>query len=395
MPRRALTATAVDKIKPPKVGQIEHFDQGFPGLALRVSYGGGKSFVFFYRHRGRLRRMTLGTYPALSLAEAREAWRGARQEVARGGDPAHLHEKPSTLFKLVVDDWLKRDQAKNKSIAQVTRIMKKDVLPVWGDRHVTDLTRRDVLDLVDGIADRGAVIMARRVQAYVHRFFRWCVGRGILETNPAADLPKPGAASKRDRVLSDQELGAAWHAAEKMGGPHGGVIQLLILTGARREEIGQLRWSEISSDLIQLDGHRTKNGQPHTIPLSSAAKAVLERVPRIANSEFVFTLSGKRAIQGWGVAKRRLDEIASIAPWVTHDLRRTAATGMQKLGIGLQVVESVLGHVGGSRAGVVGIYQRHTYDAEKRTALEAWGAHVITLVEGREPGKVLPLRGNA
>ena len=300
--------------------------------------------------------------------------------MARGGDPAHLHEKPSTLFKLVVDDWLKRDQAKNKSIAQVTRIIKKDVLPVWGDRHVTDLTRRDVLDLVDGIADRGAVIMARRVQAYVHRFFRWCVGRGILETNPAADLPKPGAASKRDRVLSDEELATAWHAAEKMGGPHGGVIQLLILTGARREEIGQLRWPEISSDLIQLDGHRTKNGKPHTIPLSSAAKAVLEQVPKIANSEFVFTLSGKRAIQGWGVAKRRLDEIASIAPWVTHDLRRTAATGMQKLGIGLQVVESILGHVGGSRAGIVGIYQRHTYDAEKRVALEAWGARVSELV---------------
>lgn len=395
MPRRALTAATVERIKPPKVGQIEHFDKGFPGLALRVSYGGGKSFVFFYRRGGRLRRLTLGTYPALSLADARQAWREARQEVARGRDPALVHEKPSTLCSLVVEDWLKRDQAKNKSVGQVRRIINKDVLPAWGSRQVADLGRRDVLDLIDGIADRGAVIMARRVHAYVHRFFRWCVGRGIIETNPATDIPKPGAASRRDRVLTDEELATVWHAAERMGGPHGGVIQLLMLTGARLQEMAQLRWSEMSGDLIHLEGARTKNGQPHTIPLSNAARAVLERVPRIHDSDFVFTLSGRRAIQGWGVAKRRLDEIACVAPWVTHDLRRTVATGLQKLGVGLQVIEAVLGHVSGSRAGVVGIYQRHSFDAEKRAALEAWGAQVMALVEGREPGKVLPMRGKA
>jgi integrase len=196
-------------------------------------------------------------------------------------------------------------------------------------------------------------------------------------------------------VLTDEELATVWHAAERMGGPHGGVIQLLMLTGARLQEMAQLRWSEMSGDLTHLEGARTKNGQPHTIPLSNAARAVLERVPRIHDSDFVFTLSGRRAIQGWGVAKRRLDEIACIAPWVTHDLRRTVATGLQKLGVGLQVIEAVLGHVSGSRAGVVGIYQRHSFDAEKRAALEAWGAQVMALVEGREPGKVLPMRGKA
>ena len=381
MAKRALTAAAVGRIKPPKVGQIEYFDRGYPGLALRVSYGGGKSFVFFYRHRGRLRRITLGTYPALSLGDAREAWRTARQEVAQGRDPSGGHEKPPTLFADVVEDWLRRDQAKNKSVYQSTRIIRKDVLPVWGHRQVTDLTRRDVLDLIDGVADRGAPIMARRVHAYVHRFFRWCVGRGIIETNPATDVPKPGASNKRDRVLTDAELKVVWRGAENMEGPHSAVIRLLVLTGARLQEIAQLRWSEIVGDTIKLDGDRTKNAEPHTIPLSKAALELLKQVPRIAGSEFVFTLSGKRPISGWDAAKKRLAEFAPIAPWVIHDFRRTIATGMQKQGVGLQVVESILGHLSGSRAGVVGIYQRHTYDAEKRAALEAWGAHVASLVK--------------
>jgi integrase len=214
-----------------------------------------------------------------------------------------------------------------------------------------------------------------------HRFFRWCVGRGIIETNPATDLPKPGMARKRDRVLCENELVAVWRGAGTMGWPHGAAIRLLILTGARLQEVGQLRWSELDDGAIKLEGSRTKNGQPHAIPLSTAAQALLAKAPRIANSEFVFTMTGKRAISGWSVAKDRLDQLAPIASWVIHDFRRTVATGLQKLGVGLQVVESILGHVSGSRAGVVGIYQRHTYDAEKRAALEAWGAHVMGIAK--------------
>lgn len=385
MPRRALTAASVDRIKPPAKGQVEHFDKGFPGLALRISYGGGKSFVYFYRIGGRLRRMTLGTYPALSLADARDNWRKARQAVAIGLDPASAtrHGAGATDFQSVCAEWLLRDQAKNRSHDSVKRSIDKDVMPVWGHRQVADIGRRDVLDLMDRIADRGATIMARRTHAYVHRFFKWCVGRGIIEINPAADLPKPGAETRRDRVLTDEELVAVWRGSEKLGWSHGHVIRLLLLTGARREEIGQLRWSEIVNDEIKLEGERTKNRQPHIIPLSSPALALLEQVPRISASDFIFTISGWRAAAGWAVAKSRLDEIAHLAPWHIHDLRRTVATGMQKLGVSLQVVEAVLGHVSGSRAGIVGIYQRHSYDVEKRAALEAWGTHVMALLDGR------------
>jgi integrase len=382
LPRRALTVASVDRIKPPVSGQVEHFDKGFPGLALRISYGGGKSFVFFYRVGGKLRRMTLGTYPAISLAQAREAWRKARQDVAAGRDPAKVfkREASGTNFESVVADWLKRDQAKNKSLSEVERVVRRELVPAWGHRAVSEITRRDIRDLLDGIADRGSPIMALRVQAYVHRFFRWCVGRDIIAANPASDLPKPANETKRDRVLSDDELVAVWNAAGKVGWPFGEAIRLLILTGARREEIAQLRWSEIKGDVIALDGSRTKNGEPHTVPLSLAASTVIQRIPRIAGSPLAFTTNGHTSISGWSRAKHQIDSVLQIDAWRIHDLRRTVATGLQKLGVALVVIEAVLGHTSGSRSGVVGVYQRHSFDAEKRAALEAWGAHVMALV---------------
>lgn len=168
----------------------------------------------------------------------------------------------------------------------------------------------------------------------------------------------------------------------------------MILTGARREEIGALQWNEIADRQIRLSSARTKNGNPHTIPLSAPALTIIEGLPRIVGSTLVFTTSGKTPISGWSRAKVALDEkIAIPTPWRIHDLRRTVATGLQKLGISLQVIEAILGHVSGSRAGVVGTYQRHSFDDEKRAALEAWDAYVLALVERCNPEKPLPELG--
>jgi integrase len=293
----------------------------------------------------------------------------------------------------VFEEWLRRDQANNRSVDKVRRSIEHNVLPHWRYRQIADIGRRDVLNVIDAIADRGAPVNARRIQSRLHRLFKWAVGRGIIEINPLADLPKPGEETRRDRVLKDDELITVWNAAEKLGCPYGPAFQLLILTGARREEIGQLRWSEVEANTIKLEGSRTKNGEPHNIPLSAAACAVLHNLPRIAGSDLVFTVSGKSPLTGWSRAKADLDDLAALTyPWRTHDLRRTCATGLQKLGTPLQVTEAVLGHVSGSRAGVVGIYQRHDYANEKRAALEAWGDYVRALVEGRKPGKVIPIK---
>src|SRR5262249_1885983 len=200
MPTRPLTVTSVARVKPPRRGQTDYFDKGYPGLGLRVSYGGAKAWFFFYRLNDKLRRMSLGRYPGMSLTEAREAWRAARLAVSKGESPAHLRPTTADTFAAVAHEWLKRDQGQNRSVAEVRRTIERDVNPVWGDRLIAGIARRDALELIDGIADRGAIPMARRLHAHLHRLFRWSVGRGIIEINPIADLPKPGAAVKRDRT---------------------------------------------------------------------------------------------------------------------------------------------------------------------------------------------------
>src|SRR5262245_37382040 len=261
MARRHLTAAAISRIKPPSAGQVDHFDAGYPGLALRVSYGGTRSWVYFYRWQGKQKRLTLGPSPALELAQARDAWRQARRRLASGQGPntvAHIGQAHD--FATVTADWLKRDQADNRSHNEVKRILDREVLPAWGPLRFSEISRRHALDLIDAIADRGTITLARRCHAHLHRLFRWSVGRGIIDANPMADLPKPGAEVRRKRTLSDEELSHAWHAAEQIGWPMGSAFQLLVLTAARREEIGALQWREIdrTRNEIRLEGDRTK-----------------------------------------------------------------------------------------------------------------------------------------
>ena len=373
MPKRALSDLTVKRAKPPTNGQVDIFDAGYPGFALRVSYGGGKSWVYFYRIGGRLRRRSLGTYPAVTLAEARQLWRDAKHQVSLGRDPGW--QRASDLnFESVAREWLKRDQADKRSLKEVTRIVEKELIPKWGQRSIRDIRRHDILVLSDRIADRGATTMARRVMAYVHRLFRWAKSRDLIESNPATDLPKPGREVARDRVLTDAELAAVWKAAVEIGWPYGPAAQLLILTGARRAEIAELKWSEIHGNTIKLSGARTKNAEPHDMPLSEQALDVLSRMPRIAGSEYVF---GKPLRSGaWSNAKIKFSA-AKIQPWRIHDLRRTVSTGMNELGTEPHIVEAVLGH---TVKGVAGVYNRAKYEAAKRAALKAWGAHVMALV---------------
>ena len=274
MRRRGFTDIAVQKLPVPSHGQRDYFDPHYPGLAVRVSHGGRRTWVFVYRIVRRQRRMTLGTYPAMTLAEAREAWREARAEVEQGRDPAVARVRPETDVAGVIEEWLRRDQAKNRSAPQTARKMERHILPVWGYRDITDIARRDVLDLIDGIADGGAPIEARRVQAHLHRLFKWAVGRGIVERNPVQDLPKPGEEAPRERVLDDDELAKVWNAAAELPWQYAQAIRLLILTGARREEIGQLRWPEIKEDYVELNGART------TEPTARIGTVATDAIPR-------------------------------------------------------------------------------------------------------------------
>jgi integrase len=369
--KRHLTDASIQRIKPPAKSSLEIFDLGYPGLALRIGHGGAKTFEVFYRINGKLRRETLGRWPAISLAEARMAWRKTREAITKGEAPRR--ESPAMLFEHVVEEWIRRDQAKNKpsTLYQLTRTLETDLLPAWRGKRIDEIGKRDVIALLDSINDRGAPVMARRVKAHIRRFFHWCLERDILKIDPTAGLPRVGNGKSRDRVLTDSELARVLGACQ---GPYGAVVRLLALTGARREEIAKLKWSEIDGDTIKLEGSRTKTGAPHTIPLSSAAQALLNSLPHLG--DFVF--NGVRPVSNWSHSKNELDAASGVTKWRIHDLRRTVATGLQKLGVNLQTIEAVLGHTSGSRSGVVGVYQRHSFDSEKRAALEAWGTHVTS-----------------
>jgi integrase len=375
--KKHLTDASIQRFRAPKQGQQEVFDLGYPGLCLRMGVGGAKSFVLFHRVNGALKRVTLGRWPRVSLADARNAWR----RVAEGHAPTVEQESTGELFSTVAEQWLRLDCAprhKASSLRVTERIVDHDVLPVLGQRHIDEITRKDIASLIDGIVTR-APVKARGTHAVLHRLFRWSVGRGIIAANPMEGMQTPGKPSSRERVLSDDELSRVWRACGDEG-VHGAAARLLILTGCRREEITQLRWSEIKGDCIELSNGRSKNGTAQDVPLSAPARELIDSIPHISDSDFVFTINGIKPVGGWSRAKARLDKQSGVQQWVVHDIRRTVATGFQKLGITLPVVECVLGHTSGSRAGIVGVYQRHDYAQEKRAALEAWGKHVMTLV---------------
>jgi len=215
--KKHLTAASIERVKLPKQGTVEIFDLGYPGLALRVGHGGAKSFEVFYRVGGKLKRESLGRWPGVSLIQARDAWRKTREAIAKGETPQREGAKtPALLFEFVVEEWLKRDQSKNKqsSVYQLTRSLEVDLLPAWRGKPVDQITKCDVLELLDSIMDRGAPIMARRVQGHVRRFFRWCIERDIIKSDPTVGMPRIENGKSRERVLSDDELAKVWRGTE-------------------------------------------------------------------------------------------------------------------------------------------------------------------------------------
>jgi integrase len=399
-----LTIRSVEAIKPGPVRQ-EIPDSFLPGLYLIQQPSGAKSWAVRYRHQGTPRKLTLGAYPALGLKDARQLAGKALRGVAEGRDPGRekilARAAKADSVDRTVEDFLERHVRRSnrpRTAQETERLLRQHVLPRWRGRMVHEITRRDVLDALDRVVDGGAPIAANRVLAAVRKFFNWCVARDILAASPCAGVKPPTAERARDRVLSDDELRLVWQAADKLGGTFGPLVKLLALTGQRRDEVAGLRWDELDLDarLWTLRPARTKNNQPHEVPLSKAALAVLKNVPHVAASPFVFTTNGGASpASGYSKNKRRLDALlpGDMPSWRLHDLRRSCASGMARLGINLPVIEKVLNHASGSFAGIVGVYQRHSFANEKRAALEAWGNFVSALVESKPASKVVRLRG--
>ena len=398
-----LTVKTVEAMRP-GADRREIPDGHMPSLYLIVQPSGARSWAVRYRHHGQSRKHTLGSYPAIDLKAARALAGTALRAVAEGRDPGRekflARTAKADSVDHVVEEFLERHVRRSnrpRTVQGTERLLRQHVLPHWRGRLMHEITRRDVLDILDRVVDGGAPIAANRVHAAVRKFFNWAVARDILAASPCAGVKPPTAERARDRVLSDVELRFVWQATDKLSGTFGPLVKLLALTGQRRDEVARMRWDELDLDarLWTLPAERTKNSKPHEIPLSNAALAALQNVPNIAGSPFVFaTNGGASPVSGYSDGKRRLDALlpADMPAWRLHDLRRTCASGLARLGINLPVIEKVLNHSSGSFAGIVGVYQKHSFADEKRQALEAWGRHVDSLVSR---SKVARIRGAA
>jgi integrase len=396
-----LTVRNVDTLRP-AAARREIPDGHLPGLYLIVQPSGAKAWAVRYRHHGATRKYTIGAYPLYGLKEAREAGGKVLRAVAEGRDPGQERDQARAAkadsFEHVVEEFLERHVRRSnrpRTAQETERLLRQHVLPRWRGRIVHEITRRDVLEVLDRVVDDGAPIAANRVLAATRKLFNWAIARDIISASPCAGVKPPTDERARDRVLSDDELLHVWRAADKIGGTFGPLVKLLALTGQRRDEVAKMRWEEVDIDkrLWTLPPTRTKNNQAHDVPLSAAALAILDSVPRNESSPFVLTNGGASPASGYSKGKRRLDALlpADTPPWRLHDLRRTCASGMARLGINLPVIEKCLNHTSGSFAGIVGVYQRHNFADEKRAAFEAWGRHVDSLVSGK-PAKAVRLR---
>jgi integrase len=394
-----LTDVSVRKAAPTTKRQ-EIADAQAPGLYLIVQPSGSKSWAVRYSRGGKVKKVTLGGYPALPLVEARRRALGIAAGVANGADPAEEKKaerkaaarRPDAVqtVRTMADEFLKRHTDEKNGArwaAETKRMLDHDVLPVIGDRLAAAVNKAEIHAVLDTISDRGAPVAANRTLAVMRKLFAWAVSRGYVDRNPCEGVAKPGEETKRDRVLSDDELALVWRAAEGMAYPFGSAIRLLFLTAARRDEVGSMTFAEVDfrANVWTLPAERSKNGLGHVIPLSGAALSIIESIPRIGKRDgFVFTTTGETAVSGWSKAKATLDAASGIADWRLHDIRRTAASGMAALGISLPVVEKILNHTSGSFGGVAGVYQRHDFAAEKRDALDKWAARVAVIVKASE-----------
>ena len=315
-------------------------------------------------------------------------------DVARGIDPADERKKTKahealTLAALMSDWQALHLASKRPAYAQEAVRALRNAFQRYLDLPAADLSRAAVVKTLDTMARNGSAAMAARTAAYGKAAYGWAVKRGAISTNPFVNLPVAPTV-KRERTLSDDELAAIWRATDGPG-PFNGIVRLLILTGQRREEVAGMKWAELSGDFSAwtIPASRAKNGATHIVPLDTPAQDLLRSAPRLGDLVF----PGLRGtFNGFSKAKTALDKDFGVTGWRLHDLRRTMATGLQRLGVRLEVTEQVLNHVSGSRAGIVGVYQRHDFAQEKRAALEAWAAHVIAAVKGRaDVGNIVTL----
>lgn len=399
MPTQLLSAKLIEHLKSPVAGQVEVFDRTLPGFGIRLSKGGKKAWVLLYRVHGRKRRMTLGSYPALSLSDARMAAGKAIQAVQRGEDPAlekqqKKRTQPTTFGELAKDYLERYAKARKRSWKNDELNLRLHILPEWNNRKVESIKRADVIAIVDRAEANNQPHLARQLLAVVRKLFNWAVEKSLAEVNPATGVRLGTRPLDRSRTLSVNELQQLWAAWEKLGNPLGSYFKVVLLTVQRRSEIARMRWEHIDDEgLWTIPPEENKSNRLHVVPLSSEVRAILRGLPR-TTSPYVFPgrirvreghgecPKPAPAISGFSAAVEKVNaKLENRFEWRIHDLRRTGTTEMARLKFPPHVLSAVLNHAPQTTMkGVLSVYNRHQYLEEKKEALEAWGTFIRTKV---------------
>lgn len=400
MPRLKLTARNVDSVKPPTTGRMDYWDTDPMGFGLRVSESGRKTWMVMYRVDGVQHRLTLGTYPAMSLAGARQKAKDAMQDVSKGIDPSAVKKagRKAETFKELAAAYLERYAKKRKrSWKKDEKAIERDLTPAFGNRKAKSIKRQDVVHLLERIVERGAPIQANRTHEILRRIFNWAIqaGEAGIEVNPAAGIEKPSKENQREKVLTDDEIRAVWKVMEAQTLLMGAMFKMRLITAQRGGEISHMRWPDIDGDWWTIPGEYSKNGRAHRVPLSPLALSILDEIrPVTGKQEWVFK-SPSRKGPIWAIWKSTADiRDKSGVEFRPHDLRRTASSLMTgRLGIPRFDVKKILNHVDSD---ITAVYDRHSYDPEKRRALDIWGDLLGKILANDKAAKaVVPIRREA
>jgi integrase len=363
-----------------------------PGLVLRVTDRGIKTWSVYYRWKGKNNRLTVGPWPGLGVDEARVKAREVREWVRRGIDPklaiskAHATELAEAeaqnlamlRFGGLATNYINRETPRLANGDSYARTIERVLLPAWRKMPVEQLRRRHLTAVTDKILDKGTPAMACRAHEIAKRIFTWALDRGEVEFNPFAGMRPPVAQKPRDRVLKSGEIAALWRAWDEQGYAFGALQKLLLLTGQRRAEVAEITWSEVDLENATwaIPATRSKSNREMIVPLSDLALEILNGLPRFEGCDYVFTARRNQPVSGFSIARKRAEQASGVTDWRLHDLRRTCRTGLARLGVAEIVAERCLNH---APRGLSAVYNVHEYQQEKREAFQAWGKEVALI----------------
>ncbi|MEJ6397314.1 tyrosine-type recombinase/integrase [Yoonia sp. 208BN28-4] len=375
--KKKLTSRYVETVTTPGPKRLEVYDQTLTGFGIRISTSGRKTWFCSTRSNGSIKRVTIGTFPALALSDAREQAKivihDAQLDLADQVEVQTLGEVVPLFITLYA-------KPRNRGWKDQERLLKQKWKPLFKKR-LNEIKRTDAVRVLDQMIADGAPGRANHAMAVLKKLLNWSVDRGMIEVNPISGMSPPTKPRPRDRILTDPEITRFMQASTAQGYPFGTIQQMLLLTGQRRAEVSEMKWAEINfeTNTWNIPAERAKNGQSHNVPLSTPVQSILTSLPHFAGSEYVFTTTGKSPVSGFGRAKERIDVAVGASDWRLHDLRRTAASGMARIKVSPHVIEKVLNHKTGIISGVAAVYNRYSYEEEKREALELWANQIESL----------------